>query len=239
MSCTKEQLEALPCVVRVFIHDHTKRHDPEHADSLGRHRINMMQDATFADVGLKVLHKFRQEKPEQGRLVEVDVIMDSQYCSCALDDRPETLNDGEFLHVFLTEPSSALAPEAPQNSSANTRTEPAQSLKGLATPNPPNPANGASSFQQQQPTQALGRVLRSRTKPKETPPAAGPPLPIDISSDSSDPISLSSKDTDCVIVGENPDSTQKPGPTSKPLSKTIHTSTNVSCDILFKAQEPG
>ncbi|KAK8123338.1 hypothetical protein PG999_003256 [Apiospora kogelbergensis] len=186
----------------------------------------MMQDATFADVGLKVLHKFRQEKPEQGRLVEVDVIMDSQYCSCALDDRLETLNDGEFLHVFLTEPSSALAPEAPQNSSANTRTEPAQSLKGLATPNPPNPANGASSFQQQQPTQALGRVLRSRTKPKETPPAAGPPLPIDISSDSSDPISLSSKDTDCVIVGENPDSTQKPGPTSKPLSKTIHTSTN-------------
>ncbi|KAK7990269.1 hypothetical protein PG990_014549 [Apiospora arundinis] len=226
MPRTEGQTRGTPRAVGVSIHSHTKQHDPKHAETLGRYRISMKQNDTFADVGLKALQRFRQEKPDQGRLVEVDIIMDSDYYLCALTDQLETLKDGEALHVFLTEPSSALSQKTPDKSPANPKGKPTQTAKGPATPNPPKPAESASS-NPGQPAQASGRMLRSSTKPKETSAVAAaataPPPQIYISSDSSSP---GSEDTDCVIVGENRGSTQKPSSTPAPVSKTPPTLNN-------------
>ncbi|KAK8075953.1 hypothetical protein PG994_003225 [Apiospora phragmitis] len=211
MPRAKQQTKMAPLAVHVFVHDHTKlpilmhnhdkRHDAAHAESLGRYRMNMMENDTYADVGLKALHRFRQEHP----------------------NKLETLKDGEALHVFLTEPSPALSQETPRTPSANAKTKSAQSQRGPATPNHPKPAKGTSSNPDRQ-APASGRALGSSTEARET--AAVPTPQIEISSDSSNSSRSSSADTDRIFMGRNLDSTQKPDSTPKAGTRIPQTSNN-------------
>ncbi|KAK8091471.1 hypothetical protein PG997_001832 [Apiospora hydei] len=218
----KEETKVAPRAVRVFMHDHSKRNEPEHAETLGRYRMNMMENDTFADAGLKALQRFRQEHPEQGRRVKVDIIMDKEYYKFGLDETLETLQDGEPLHIFLTEPSSTLSQETPKTPSTKNKTKSPQSQKGPATPNHAKSAKGTPSNPNRQ-TPASGSALRPSPKSKET--AAAPTPQIEISSDSSNLSRSSSEDTDCIFMGQTPDGTQKTAPTPKAGSKGSQTPT--------------
>lgn len=234
MPRAKEQTKVAPRAVRVFVHDHTKRHEPEHAVSLGRYRMNMMENDTYADAGLKALHRFRQEQPEQGQRVEVEAIMDKDYWVCSLSESLETLQEGEPLHIFLTEPSSppALSQEASKTPSASAKTKTPQSQKGPATPNPARSAKGSTSSNPDHQTPASGRSRRSSTNAKET--AAAPTPQIEISSDSGNASRSSSEDTDCIFMGRTPDGTQKPAPTPKTGGKPSQTPSKVSNHVFLR-----
>ncbi|KAK7937225.1 uncharacterized protein PG986_014093 [Apiospora aurea] len=219
----KEEMKVAPRAVRVFMHDHSKRNEPEHAETLGRYRMNMMENDTFADAGLKALQRFCQEHPEQGRLVKVDIIMDKEYYKFGLDESLETLQDGEPLHIFLTEPSSTLSQETPKTPSTKNKTKSPQSQKGPATPNPPKSAKGTPSNPDHQVT-APGSAPRSSPRSKEVTSKATPQ--IEISSDSSDSSRSSTEDTDCIFMGQTPDGSQKPAPTPEAGSKGSRAPTN-------------
>ncbi|KAK8109264.1 hypothetical protein PG984_015065 [Apiospora sp. TS-2023a] len=212
MPRVKEEMKVAPRAVRVFVHDHSKRQEPEHAESLGRYRMNMMENDTYADAGLRALQRFRQDHPEQGRRVEVEAIMDKDYWVCSLSESLETLQDGEPLHIFLTEPLPASSQEAPKTPSAKAKTK-TQSQKGPATPNVPSSAKGTTSSNADHQTPTSNRSRRSSTNAKEV--VAAPTPQIEISSDSSNTSHSSSEDTDCIFMGRTPDRTQKPTLTPK------------------------
>lgn len=234
----KETKVVAPRAVRVFMHDHSKRHEPERAETLGRYRMNMLENDTYADTGLKALERFRQEHPEQGRRVEVEAIMDSQYWVCSLTETLVTLQDGEPIHVFLTEPSSpALSQETPKTPSASAKTKTPPSQKEPATPNPPRSAEGTTASNTVHQTPASGRSRRSSTNAKGT--VTAPTPQIEISSDSGNTGRSSSEDTDCIFMGPTPDRTQMPAPTPKSGGKTSQTPSKVSCAVLLETQELG
>ncbi|KAK8057070.1 hypothetical protein PG996_011007 [Apiospora saccharicola] len=212
MPRVKEEMKMAPRAVRVFVHDHSKRQEPEHAASLGRYRMNMMENDTYADAGLRALHRFRKDNPEQGRRVEVEAIMDKDYWVCSLSESLETLQDGEPLHVFLTEPLPASSQEAPKTPAAKAKTK-TQSQKGPATPNVPRSAKGTTSSNADHQTPTSNRSRRSSTNAKEV--MAAPTPQIEISSDSGNTNHSSSEDTDCIFMGQTPDRTQKPPLTPK------------------------
>ncbi|KAK8022804.1 hypothetical protein PG993_013571 [Apiospora rasikravindrae] len=223
MPLAKEETKVASRAVRVFMHDHRKRNAPEHAETLGRYRMNMRENDTFADAGLKALQRFRQEHPEQGRLVKVDIIMDKEYYKFGLDESLETLQDGEPLHIFLTEPSSTLSQEQPTTPSTKTKAKSPRSQKGSATPNPPKSSKSTPSNSDYQ-TPASGPALRPSPRAKEA--AVGSTPQIEISSDSSNFSRSSTEDTDCIFMGQTPDGSQKPASTPKSGSKGSQTPTN-------------